>query len=149
MVRHCHPGRPSTTVRRGAAVVGALLLFATTGVDAGMGAKSKAATGLSATTRCAGTPPEAVASLRWTPSGRGRQRVDVTAFSDGFSTRKFGSSAQLSATRSRLEWRRISGEAIHRWRVLTRVNGRWYSSAIRTFTGPGCVGSDMQPRARQ
>jgi hypothetical protein len=128
-------------------VAAALLLLATTGVDAGMGAKSKAATGLSATTRCAGIPPKAVVTLRWTPSGKGRQRVDVTAFPNGFSTRKFDSSGRLSSTRSRLEWRRISGEAIHRWRVLTRANGRWYSSAIRTFTGPGCVGADLQPRA--
>jgi hypothetical protein len=134
------------TARRGAAVVGALLL-ATTGVDAGIGAKSKAATGLSATTRCAGTPPTAVASLRWTPSRKGRQRVDVTAFFNGFSKRKFDSSAQLSSTRSRLEWRRINGEAIHRWRVLTSVKGQWYISATRTFTGPGCVGADFQPRA--
>lgn len=148
MLRHSHPRRPSTTARRGAAVAGTLLLLlATTGVDAGAGATSKAATGLSATTRCAGTPPKAVATLRWTPSGKGRQRVDVTAFSNGFATRKFSSSAQLSSTRSRLEWRRISGEAIHRWRVLTRVKGRWYISATRTFTGPGCVGSDFQPRA--
>lgn len=131
--------------RRGAAVVGALLLLATIGVQAGIGAKSKAATGLSATTRCAGTPPKAVASLRWTASRKGRQRVDVTAFRNGFSTRKFNSSARLSSTRGRLEWRRISGEAIHRWRVLTRVNGRWYISATRTFTGPGCVGADYQP----
>jgi hypothetical protein len=128
-------------------VVGALLLLTTTGVDAGMGAKSKAATGLRATTRCAGTPPKAVATLRWTPSGQGRQRVDVTAFPNGFSTRRFSSSGPLSSTRSRLEWRRISGEAIHRWRVLTRVKGQWYISATRTFTGPGCVGTDFQPRA--
>ena len=144
------PPRSSATARRRAAgIVGAMVLLATAGVGAGMSAGSTSATGLRASARCAGTPPKAVVSLRWTASGKGRQRVDVTAFANGFATRKYTSSARLSTTRNRLEWRRSSGEAIHRWRVLTRANGRWYSSAIRTFTGPGCVGTDMQPRAQQ
>jgi len=127
-------------------MVGVLLALATTGIDAGMGAGAKSATGLRAATACAGTPPKAVARLRWTPSGKGHQRVDVTPFSNGFSARKYDSSGRLGSTRSRLEWRRVSGEAVHRWRVLTRVNGRWHASATRTFTGPGCVGTDLQPQ---
>ncbi len=130
-------------------MAGAIVVLALPGAGTGLSAAPRAATGLSASGRCAGTPPKAVVALRWTPSGRGRQRVDVTAHPNGFSMRTYASSARLSPARRRLEWRRLSGEAIHRWRVLTRVNGRWYSSSIRSFTAPGCVGADLQPRARR
>lgn len=145
-----NPRPRSATGRRAALLVIAVLALGSTAVAiAGSAApQRKAATQLSATSRCAGTPPRAVASLRWKPSRAGRQRVDVTVLEDGFSKRAYDSSSRFSRTRHALTWRRVSGEATHYWRVLTAVNHRWYRSATGTFPGPGCVGADLQPQRR-
>jgi hypothetical protein len=149
VARRCPAGSRSRGAgAAGAAVAFGFLLAATgiLGMSAGSAAQRKSAASLRASAQCIGTPPKPIAYLRWTPSGAGAQRVDVTLFADGFATRHFDHSVRLSPARSRLSWRRVSGEAIHHWRVLTRVKGRWYSSAIATFDGPGCVGADMQPQ---
>jgi hypothetical protein len=99
-----------------------------------------AARRLRATVSCEGAPPRAVARLRWRPSRAGRQRVDVTVLR--FDPGDFQSSRLLGRTRARLDWKRVAGEAVHRWRVLTRVGRRWVTSRTAAFTGPGCVGAD-------
>jgi hypothetical protein len=82
--------------------------------------------------------------MRWTASGAGRQRVDVSVLSNGFDTGQFESSAVLSPNTTDLVWERAHGEAQHRWRVLTRTPDGWVSSRQALFSGPGCVGVDTQ-----
>ena len=104
-----------------------------------------AATALRSTVGCRGEPPRARVVLRWTPSGAGAQRVDVSVLDDGFAAGTFASSRPLPPDRAVLGWPEPGGEAMHFWRVRTRVDGRWVDSETATFTGPGCVGVDMQP----
>lgn len=101
-----------------------------------------AATNLRATAECVGGPPAPAVHMRWRPSGAGRQRVQVTIFSDGFATGRVERSRRLSPSRRRLTWSRAHGEATHYWRVMTRVDGRSVPSEVSTFMGPGCVGAD-------
>lgn len=103
-----------------------------------------AATALRSTVGCRGEPPRARVVLRWTPSGAGAQRVDVSVLDGGFAG-TFASSRPLPPDRAVLGWPEPGGEATHFWRVRTRVGGRWVDSETATFTGPGCVGVDMQP----
>ncbi len=145
------PRRRPLIGRRGLRwLAGALLVLAATALAVasvgGTATPRKAASHLKASSRCAGMPPKAVASLRWRPSRAGRQRVDVTVLKDGFATRRFDSSSRLGRTRNHVTWRRVKGEARHYWRVLTAVNHRWYRSATGSFAGPGCVGTDLQPQ---
>lgn len=120
----------------------AAALAAAAGVSTGATAGGPAATGLRATPECAGAPPRPVVHLRWTPSGAGRQRVQVAVVRDGFRTGDFERSRRLPAERRRLDWHRARGEAQHHWRVVTRNGGRRARSEIAQFTGPGCVGAD-------
>lgn len=107
-----------------------------------------AATNLSAAAECVGGPPRPAVHMRWTPSRAGRQRVQVTVFSDGFATGRVERSERLSRTRKKLTWRAAHGEAKHYWRVMTRINGRSVPSEVSTFMGPGCVGADP-PHSRR
>lgn len=104
------------------------------------------ATRLSASSGCEGTPPRDVVRMRWQPSGAGRQRIDVTVLDNGFQPGTFESSHVLGAGESSLRWDHSRGEATHYWRVVTLVSGRWVASQTASFEGPGCVGSDFQPR---
>jgi hypothetical protein len=91
-----------------------------------------------------GTPPRAVVYLRWTPSGAGRQRVDVATVATGLTSGNYQSSDELPGDVDALDWTRASGEAEHHWRVLTRTVAGWVPSVEGLFTGPGCVGADYQ-----
>lgn len=101
----------------------------------------QAATSLHAAPHCAGTaPPQPVATLRWNPAAeRGTvQRVIVTIYPDGFEQGLFEASPPLASDRSSLTWRRVHGEAIHFWRVLTRHGDEWAASRTRQFQGVAC-----------
>ena len=99
---------------------------------------------LTSQAECVGAPPAPIVAMAWRPSGAGAQRVDVTVTADGFDTGNFLSSDPLDPSKGTLEWHAAEGEAVHRWRVLTRTDGGWTPSATATFEGPGCVGADFQ-----
>lgn len=97
------------------------------------------ASGLGAEAMCSNAqPPKPIAELRWTPAApRGSsQRVDVTIFS--FDGPKYDSSEILSPDATSLVWDRVSGRAIHSWRVLTLKPEGWVSSDVAMFTGVTC-----------
>lgn len=91
-----------------------------------------------------GTPPQALVTLRWSPSGAGAQRIDVATTGEGLATGTYLSSEELSSDATTFRWEWAQGEAEHHWRVLTRTAGGWMSSVEAVFAGPGCVGVDMQ-----
>ena len=100
---------------------------------------TSAATNLEAETKCSNDqPPKPIAQLRWTPASPqgAAQRVDVTIFD--FSGTKFDSSETLAAGQTSLSWDRVSGTAIHSWRVLTQQPEGWVSSEIADFKGVPC-----------
>lgn len=99
---------------------------------------------LRAESRCAGTPPAPVTDFWWNPTGRGPQRVDLTALSDGFATGRYETVATLPADAATFRLDGPDGEAKHHWRVLTQEGERWISSEVATFQAPGCVGADQR-----
>ena len=103
-----------------------------------------AATRLSSFADCSDTARPR-ARLSWRPAARAdEQRVAVTIYRDGFERPRYQRSRALPAGKASLVWRRIQGQAIHRWVVLTRRGDRWTASRPAKFEGPGCV-ADMQP----
>lgn len=107
-----------------------------------------AATRLRSSERCSSNAPRTgIARLRWRPVRRpGRtQWIAVTIFLRGFALGSFEASRPLANGVSSFEWRRVHGQAIHYWRVITRDrNGRWLGSATGSFTGPTCI-AEFQP----
>ena len=108
----------------------------------------RAATRLRSSERCSSNAPRTgIARLRWRPVRRpGRQQwIAVTIFLRGFALGSFEASRPLANGVSSFEWRRVHGQAIHYWRVITRDrNGRWLGSATGSFTGPTCI-AEFQP----
>jgi hypothetical protein len=98
----------------------------------------QAATRLSAKPGCTNSR-EPVATLRWRPADeRGtEQRVIVTIFPE-FDQGQFETSRPLASDRSSLTWRRVHGQAIHSWRVLTRHGDGWAASKTARFQGVVC-----------
>jgi hypothetical protein len=99
------------------------------------------ATLLRSTTRCAmNARRTGIANLRWRPARPGGQQwIAVTNLLRGFEFGQYEAVGPLPATRRSFEWRRVHGQSIHRWRVITRVGGRWRGSPTATFTGPTCI----------
>lgn len=101
----------------------------------------RAAHGLDSTVSCDENDPSvAVADLSWTtaqPQGT-RQRVQVTIDPRGFD---YGSrlGPELDGSAWSMRWTDISGQAVHSWRVLTKVDGVWLTSPTATFEGPTCA----------
>lgn len=106
-----------------------------------------AAIRLSAKPDCTATTREPFATLRWSPAAdRGRlQRVVVTIYPDGFAQGRFEASQPLSPDRTKLEWRRVHGQAIHSWRVLTHHEDGWTASETGRFEGPVCAADYAGP----
>ena len=107
-----------------------------------------AATRLRSSVRCsANAPRTGIARLRWRAVRRPgrRQWIAVTIFLRGFALGSFEASRPLANGVATFEWRRVHGQAIHYWRVITRDrNGRWLGSATGSFTGPTCI-AEFQP----
>ena len=107
-----------------------------------------AATQLRSSVRCSSNAPRTgIARLRWRAVRRPgrRQWIAVTIFLRGFALGSFEASRPLANGVSSFEWRRVHGQAIHYWRVITRDrNGRWLGSATAQFTGPTCI-AEFQP----
>ena len=107
-----------------------------------------AATGLRSTVRCSSNAPRTgIARLRWRAVRRPgrRQWIAVTIFLRGFALGSFEASRPLANGVASFEWRRVHGQAIHYWRVITRDgNGRWLGSATAQFTGPTCI-AEFEP----
>lgn len=107
-----------------------------------------AATRLRSSARCSSNAPRTgIARLRWRPVRRPgrRQWIAVTIFLRGFALGSFEASRPLANGVASFEWRRVHGQAIHYWRVITRDrNGRWFGSATAQFTGPTCI-AEFQP----
>jgi hypothetical protein len=102
---------------------------------------------LRSTTSCSQNAPRtAIAHLRWRPSkAAARQWVAVTNLLRGFELGKYEASAALPPRKHSFEWRRVHGQSIHLWRVITRTrNGRWLGSPTARFTGPTCV-AEFEP----
>jgi len=100
-----------------------------------------AATQLRVTAACEqGDPGRSVVTFRWRPAPRRGdvQRLDVTAFLDGFETGRFMSSERLPPGASIYRWEGLEPFG-YRWRVLTRHGDAWTTSRQATFSGPVCV----------
>lgn len=107
-----------------------------------------AARRLRSSVRCSSNAPRTgIARLHWRPVRRPgrRQWIAVTIFLRGFALGSFETSRPLANGVSSFEWRRVHGQAIHYWRVITRDrNGRWLGSSTASFTGPTCV-AEFEP----
>jgi hypothetical protein len=107
-----------------------------------------AATRLRSSVRCSSNAPRTgIARLRWRAVRRPgrRQWIAVTIFLRGFALGSFEASRPLANGVTSFEWRRVHGQAIHYWRVITRDrNGRWLGSTTAQFTGPTCI-AEFQP----
>lgn len=90
--------------------------------------------------------PGGFARLRWTVAQNPgqEQMVVVTIFLDGFDTGKFESSKSLRPTDNTLVFDQVRGQALHRWRVLTRQAEGWVPSETARFQGPLCVHDEIQ-----
>ena len=106
----------------------------------------RAASELTAETAC---DPEEVrtgtARLTWTVAEQSgeRQEVHVTILREGFETGQFVSSGPLSSGETSFDFS-PSGQALHRWRVLTLHEDGFVPSETATFTGPLCVSDEVQ-----
>jgi hypothetical protein len=117
---------------------------------AGGGTNGGAATLLQARLDCdQGDFRKGIAELSWTvaPSRGVEQKVVITLLRDGFEKGDYESSERLPAKQSSLRWERLSGQAIHFWRVLTLLEtGEWVPSETAQFEGPTCVRDAVSPR---
>ena len=106
-----------------------------------------AATNLQAEVECSVEEPrKGIAKLSWTvaTSPGSAQRVDVTIFRGGFERGEFETTGPLPPSQSSLVWDRLSGQAIHFWRVLTLHADGWVPSETSSFEGPTCA-ADFVP----
>jgi hypothetical protein len=102
-----------------------------------------AATDLVAVVGCRGDVRfEGLANLSWSPAdpNGSEQVVQVTIFKDGFETGQFESSKPLPPDQATLVFTDLSGQAVHRWRVVTLQGETAIPSETARFTGPVCVG---------
>jgi hypothetical protein len=83
-------------------------------------------------------------TFRWRPAPqRGDvQRLDVTAFLDGFKTGRFMGSERLAPDASTYRWEGLEPFG-YQWRVLTRHGDAWTTSREATFSGPVCVSDEI------
>jgi hypothetical protein len=105
------------------------------------------ATRLRSTTNCSQNAPRtAIAHLRWRPSKKpGRaQWIVVTNLLRGFEFGKYEAAGPLKPRVASFDWRRVHGQSIHQWRVLTWNGSRWLGSPTAKFTGPTCV-AEFEP----
>ena len=105
------------------------------------------ATRLRSTTSCSQNAPRtAIAHLRWRPAkpaGR-TQWIVVTNLLRGFEFGKYEAAGPLKPRVASFAWRRVHGQSIHQWRVLTWNGSRWLGSPTAKFTGPTCV-AEFEP----
>lgn len=104
------------------------------------------ATRLRSKTSCSQNAPRtAIAHLSWRPSKRARaQWIVVTNLLRGFEFGKYDAAGPLKPRTSSFDWRRVHGQSIHQWRVLTWDGRRWLGSPTAKFTGPTCV-AEFEP----
>jgi hypothetical protein len=104
------------------------------------------ATRLRSTTSCSQNAPRtAIAHLRWHPSKRGRvQWIVVTNLLRGFELGRYQAAGPLKPRVASFDWRRVQGQSIHQWRVLTWDGAHWLGSPTAKFTGPTCV-AEFEP----
>jgi hypothetical protein len=91
-------------------------------------------------------PRTAIAHLRWRPArpaGR-TQWIVVTNLLRGFEFGKYEAAGPLKPGAASFDWRRVHGQSIHQWRVLTWNGARWLGSPTGKFTGPTCV-AEFEP----
>ena len=102
---------------------------------------------LRSTTSCSSNAPRtAIAHLRWRPArpaGR-TQWIVVTNLLRGFEFGKYEAAGPLKPRVASFAWRRVHGQSIHQWRVLTWNGSRWLGSPTAKFTGPTCV-AEFEP----
>lgn len=105
------------------------------------------ATRLRSSTSCSQNAPRtAIAHLRWRPAkpaGRA-QWIVVTNLLRGFEFGKYDAAGPLKPRAASFAWRRVHGQSIHQWRVLTWNGRRWLGSPTAKFTGPTCV-AEFEP----
>ena len=105
------------------------------------------ATRLRSKTSCSQNAPRtAIAHLRWRPARKSArtQWIVVTNLLRGFEFGKYEAAGPLKPGVASFDWRRVHGQSIHQWRVLTWNGHRWLGSPTATFTGPTCV-AEFEP----
>ncbi|WP_455210864.1 hypothetical protein [Kaarinaea lacus] len=85
---------------------------------------------------------KSIAQLSWRPAENAgdEQRIDVTIFKDGFETGRFESSKALPPDITSYQFDDVKGQALHRWRVVTRTGNDVFFSETARFEGVVCVG---------
>lgn len=108
---------------------------------------AQAASSLHAVVGCDPDDPRVpYAQLGWTRAGNGGdQRVQVTIDPRGFDADTTRTSHVVAAGTSMIRWTQVSGQAIHRWRVLTADGTRWVASTPAEFEGPLCAVDERTP----
>jgi len=102
---------------------------------------------LRSTTSCSSNAPRtAIARLRWRPArpAGSTQWIVVTNLLRGFEFGKYEAGGPLKPRVASFAWRRVHGQSIHQWRVLTWNGSRWLGSPTARFTGPTCV-AEFEP----
>jgi hypothetical protein len=105
-----------------------------------------AANNLEAAAQCDPVKGEVVGRLSWDARGSGQQRVDLTAFRDGFETGQFASIGPLPANQGEVELNNGESGISYKWRVLTLSGDAWVPSKAGTLFWPACPRIDEPQR---
>ena len=95
---------------------------------------------------CSDTQPgRGLVRLAWLPHapGGGAQRVDVTAFRDGFSRERFEATRSLPKTVDGVVLDGLVPGLNYYWRVLRRTEAGWAPSGTARFEAPICPVDSM------
>ena len=82
-----------------------------------------------------------LAHLSWQPTipvGE-EQFVQVTIFKNGFESGSFTLSKQLSGDANSYIFDDVAGQALHRWRILTKQGSQYLASVTERFEGALCL----------
>lgn len=108
------------------------------------------ATDLRAETRCStDVLRHGEVVLHWSPATpRGSaQRIEITAFRDGFETGRLMVARDVDADAQSTSVGGLEPGLAYRWRVLSRQGEEWLASEVASFVGPTCVADFVEPQA--
>lgn len=84
-------------------------------------------------------PGVGVVAFRWRPGAADQeQRIDITAFHEGFKVGRYQASPSLPAGRTAAAIERPEPGVNYYWRVLTRTGVGWAPSPVERFEAPTC-----------
>jgi hypothetical protein len=95
-------------------------------------------------------PGVGLVTLGWEPAAaEGEQRLDVTAFPEGFATGRYSVASGLEPDRSSGLLERMEPGVNYYWRVLRRSGDGWDASDTARFEAPTCPVDSAVARSEQ